>query len=479
LSAEQSHPVRAQAHEGTVISILFIAGVIYALFASLMLPSIPHLTRALHTTSIDAAWVLTAYILSSGVATPIAGRLGDMYGKTRTLVWTLTIVAAGTLVCALATSLVPLIIGRVICGVASGVFPLAYGIIRDEFDEDRVATGIGVISVSVGVGSGAGAILAGVILAHLGYHWLFWLPLALVVPTAAAAWRLIPESPVRAGGRVDWFGAVLLGIGLLIELLTISKASQWTWTAPRTLVLLFTGLAILAAWVMVELRTGEPLIDMRTMGRRTVWRTNLAAALFGLGMYAAYAMVPQFVQEPRSTGYGYAASIVGAGLFLLPATIGQALLGPLAGRIALRVGSKPALVAGGAFGTVGFALIAASHQVHWHVYAGMGIAGIGLGLGFAALPNLIVGAVPTEQTGAATGINTIVRVLGGAVGIQICATILARHLVHPGGLPGAAGFTAAFWVCAAGLAAASIAALVVPGRTQRAPLVEHAGLVRL
>ncbi len=462
-----------------MLSILFTAGVIYALFASLMLPAIPHLTRALHTTSIDTAWVLTAYILASGVATPIAGRLGDMYGKKRTLVWTLCIVIAGALVCALSTSLVPLVIGRVICGVASGVFPLAYGIIRDEFDHDRMATGFGVMSASVGVGSGAGVLLAGVILAHLGYHWLFWLPLALTVPTAVAAWRLIPESPIRAGGRVDWLGAVLLGAGLLVELLTISKASEWTWTSPRTLLLLAAGLGILVVWVVVELRTAEPLIDMRTMGHRTVWRTNLAAALFGFGMYAAYATVPQFVQEPQSTGYGYAASVVGAGLFLLPATIGQALLGPFAGRLSQRIGSKAVLVAGGAFGTAGFALIAASHQVEWHIYAGMGIAGIGLGLGFAALPNLIVGAVPRDQTGAATGINTIVRVLGGAVGIQICATILASHLAHPGGLPVAAGFTATFWVCAAGLAAASVVALAIPGRIRQAPLVEHAELARV
>jgi MFS family permease len=108
--------------------------------------------------------VLTAYILSGGVATPIAGRLGDMYGKRRTLVWLLAVVAAGTLLCAVSTSLVPMIVGRLISGVAAGLFPLAYGVIRDEFPAHRVATAIGVISVSVGIGTGVAVVLAGFLL---------------------------------------------------------------------------------------------------------------------------------------------------------------------------------------------------------------------------------------------------------------------------------------------------------------------------
>lgn len=449
---------------GVVLSILFATGLIYTLLGALLLPAVTSLSHSLHSSEIDTTWLLTAYVLSGGVATPIAGRLGDMYGKKRTLVWLLGVVAIGTLLCAVSSSLAPMIVGRLISGVASGVFPLSYGIVRDEFPRERVATAIGVISVSVGVGTGVAVVLAGFLVEDLPYHWLFWFPLATIIPTVLAAWLWIPESPLRPGGRMDWFGAFVMASGLLGVLLGISKASVWGWGSPRTLALLAVGLGILVVWVAIELRTRMPLIDMHTMAIKAVWRTNLTASLFGFGMFAAFAIVPQFVEQPRSTGYGYGASVIGAGLYLMPAAVTMALLGPLAGRIEHRIGSKTALMLGGAFGTAGFALVAISHGVHWHIYAAMAIVGIGLGLGFAALPNLIVTAVPQEQTGAATGINTIMRVLGGAVGIQICATIVAQQVAAPGGLPLQSGFTASFWVCALGLAGASVVAATVPGR---------------
>ena len=143
---------------GVVLSILFATGLIYTLLGALLLPAVRALSHSLHASQIDTTWVLTAYVLSGGVATPIAGRLGDMYGKKRALVWVLVVVAAGTVLCALSSSLVPMVAGRLISGVASGVFPLSYGIIRDEFPRERVATAIGVISVSVGIGTGVAVV---------------------------------------------------------------------------------------------------------------------------------------------------------------------------------------------------------------------------------------------------------------------------------------------------------------------------------
>ena len=321
---------------GVVLSILFMTGLIYTLLGALLLPAVRSLSQSLHSSEINTTWVLTSYVLSGGVATPIAGRLGDMYGKKRTLVWLLVVVALGTFLCAISSSLAPMVVGRLISGVASGVFPLSYGIVRDEFPHDRVATAIGVISVSVGVGTGVAVVLAGFLVEDLPYHWLFWFPLATIIPTLAAAWVWIPESPLRPGGRMDWVGAVVMALGLLGVLLGISKASVWGWGSARTLALIVSGIGVLVVWVAIELRTRRPLIDMHTMAIKAVWRTNLTAGLFGFGMFAAFAIVPQFVEQPHSTGYGDAASVIGAGLFLLPAAVTMALLGPLAGRIERR-----------------------------------------------------------------------------------------------------------------------------------------------
>lgn len=452
---------------GVVLSILFTAGFIYALLSVLVIPAAPSLAHSLHASQLDTTWVITAYIVSGGVTTPIAGRLGDLYGKKRTLVSLLAVVAAGTLLCAVSTSLVPMIAGRLVSGAASGVFPLAYGIISDEFHPGQVSTAIGAISASLGIGTGVAIVAAGFLVENLSYHWLLWFPLAAIAPTLLAAYLMIPESLVRARGRMDWPGALVMALGLLALLLGISRASTWGWGSVKTAGLLASGLVILLAWVAIELRTRSPLIDMHTMAISAVWRTNLVATLFGLGMFAAFAMVPQFVEQPRWTGYGYGASVVGAGLYLMPEAVTMALIAPLAGRIERRVGSQSALLLGALFGALGYTMLAASHAVPWHIYAAMALVGVGIGLGSAALPTLIIVAVPRDQTGAATGINTIVRVIGGALGIQICATIVAQQ-VGPGGLPLESGFAVSFWVCAAGLAVASALAAVVPRRVEAA-----------
>ncbi len=446
-----------------VLTILLLGGVIYTVCQAVLLPTLGVLASGLNTSSTSVTWVLTVYILAGGVATPIIGRFGDMFGKKHALVIMLGTVTVGILLSALATSLPLMLVGRALAGISSGVFPLGYGLIRDEFPSDRVVAAVGIMSISIGVGTAFGVLISGAIVANLSYHWLFWIPLMVAAPTCLAAWRWIPESPLRPGGTIDWTGAALVVCGLVSVLLGISQATAWGWGSPRTVAMIAGGLAILLLWIAFERRVREPLIDMRTMALPSVWRTNAAAALSGFSMFAAFAIIPRFVQEPAATGYGFGASISAAGLYLLPATLTMALMGFLAGRIERRVGSKMALIAGCAWSAAGFVLIAISPSTEWNIYAGMALVGVGLGLAYAALPNLIMTAVPQAQTGAATGINTIVRAVGGAIGVQICTTVIDQHMLS-GAAPGLGGYTAAFWLLAAALIAATAVSTLVPGR---------------
>ena len=225
------------------------------MLSSAVIPALPSLQQSLHTTETGVTWILTGYLLSASVATSIIGRLGDMYGKERLLVITLIILGVGTVVSALSTSLTPMIIGRVIQGAGGGIFPLAFGIVRDEFPRERVAGSIGILSSVLGVGGGIGIVLGGLIIEHLNYHWLFWIPLLVTVAAGICTQLFVPESPVRVPGRVNWLAALLMTVGFCCVLISISETITWGWGSAKTLGLLAVGIALTGAWILVEVRS--------------------------------------------------------------------------------------------------------------------------------------------------------------------------------------------------------------------------------
>ncbi len=452
----------AEVHPNVIMSVLLLAGLAYAVLSSAVIPALPTIQRDLHTTETGVTWVLTGFLLSASVGTAIIGRLGDMYGKERLLLYTLLVLAAGTLLAALANSLPVLIFARVIQGVAGGIFPLSFSIARDEFPRERVAGSIGLISAILGVGGGAGLVLGAVIVQHLSWHWLFWSPLVVTLLAALATWRYVPESPVRSPGHVNWLAAALMSIGMCCILIGIAQATVWGWGGTKTLALLAAGAVVIAAWIWVEVRSREPLVDMSLMRIRGVWTTNLVAFLLGAGMYSSFIIFPQFAQLPKSTGFGFGASVVVSSLYLLPAAIGMGVLGTAAGRVARRFGSKPALIAGSAITAVAFGWLAAAHGHPLDMLISATLLGIGIGLAFAALGNLIVQAVPASQTGVATGMNTVMRTLGGALGGQLAATFIVNNQAN--GLPTVTGFNEAFLTATGFLVVCVLAGLLIPGR---------------
>jgi EmrB/QacA subfamily drug resistance transporter len=447
-------------HPNVILAVLSLAGLAYAVLSSAVIPALPTFQRTLHASETGSTWLLTGFLLSAAVGTAIIGRLGDMYGKERLLLWTLVTLAAGTLFAAVSNSLALLIAARVIQGVAGGIFPLAFSIARDEFPPDRVAGSIGLMSSILGVGGGCGLVVGGLIVEHLSWHWLFWIPLATTVLAAIATWRYIPESPLRSPGRVNWLAAALMSLGICGILIAIAQATVWGWGSARTLGLLAGGAAVCGLWVRVEVRSVEPLVDMAMMRIRGVWTTNLAAFLLGAGMYASFIVLPQFAQLPKSTGFGFGASVVVSSLYLLPSAFTMAALGSVAGRIARRFGSKLALVAGTAISALAFLWLYAAHRHPYDMVIGALLLGIGIGLAFSALGNLIVQAVPPSQTGVASGMNTVMRTLGGAVGGQISATFIADNTAH--GHPALTGFTDTYLMATGFLVLCVLACLLVP-----------------
>ncbi|MET8964148.1 MFS transporter [Streptomyces sp. NPDC004074] len=436
---------------------------VFSMLQSLIAPALPTVQHALHTSQSTATWVMTAYLLSASVFTPILGRVGDLVGRKRTLVAVLLTVLAGCVLAALAPNIGVLIIARAIQGAGGALFPLSFGIIRDEFAPSQVSGSISNLSAVIAAGGGVGIVAAGPIVSALDYRWLFWIPVLVVAITTLIAFRYVPESPRRAEGRVNWLGAVLLSAWLVALLLPLSQATQWGWGSARVIGLFVAGVVFFALWLLAEARSRSPLIDLKVMRLPAVWTTNTAALFFGAGMYSIWSFLPGFVQTPRAAGYGFGASVTASGLLMLPMLVAMFLSGVLTGRLEPVVGAKALLTAGAAFGAVACAILTFWHDEQWQVALVSGVFGFGIGLAFASMANLIVGSVSAEQTGAATGMNANIRTIGGSIGAAVTSVLVTGRL-QPSGLPYASGYTHGFGLLALLCLAAALAALLVPAR---------------
>jgi EmrB/QacA subfamily drug resistance transporter len=466
-----------RAHYQVTFAVLTVGVGAFALLQSLVTPVLPTIEAALDTNQTNVTWVLTAYLLSASIFTPIMGRLGDMTGKKRIFVIAMFALAVGSLLAALATSLPVMIVARVIQGVGGGVLPLAFGIIRDEFPKEKVAGAVGIIAALTAVGAGLGIVLAGPIVEALSYHWLFWIPLAMITLAGVAAFFVVPESRVRTAGRINWTTALLLSAWLVALLLGVSQAPTWGWGSPKVIGLLVAAVVLLVIWVYAEARSSNPLIDMKMMRVRTVWAANLVALLMGVGMYACFGFLPQFLQTPSGAGYGFGASVTESGLMLLPMSVGMFVLSLASGRLAARFGSRNILVVGSAIGAVGFFVVAFLHESKVDIYVAMAIVGIGFGLAFSAMSNVVVSAVPPEQTGVASGMNANIRTIGGSLGAAFMASVVTAG-ASSSGLPKESGYTAGFTMLGTAVVLAAVAALFIPAlvRDNKSHLEEPAEL---
>ena len=454
-----------------ILAVLALACAGYAMLQSLVVPALPTLQHDLDTTPAGVTWVFTAYLLSASVATPIAGRLGDMFGKKRTLLVVMSGLAGGSLIAALATTLPVLIAARAIQGIGGAMFPLAFGIIRDEFPRERVAGGIALISGLLGIGGGLGIVLAGPIIDNLGYHWLFWIPCVVIGATVVATMFLIPESPIRAPGSVDWLGASLLSCWLVCLLLGISEAPQWGWASTRTIGLL---------WYRGRDRSR---VDRRRepADERARRHADDAAAS---GLVDEPRRVPDRIRpvqrlrahpsvRPDSAVERLRLRFVRDRVRPVPRPVDaddagrRSVQRPALEDLWTQGAARPRRRAHDA--RVRVPCNRAFH--HWQFYAASVLLGIGVGFAFASLANLIVESVRPDQTGVATGMNAVMRTIGGAIGGQVAATLLAASLLADG-YPSEHGYTVTFAVMAGVLAASVAASLAVPGRRpHRAHLV--------
>jgi EmrB/QacA subfamily drug resistance transporter len=462
-------------HYNVTLATLALAGLAFSLQQTMIIPALPTLQRELHTTTAWATWLLTGFLLVAAVATPILGKLGDQYGKERLLVVSLAVFFVGCVAAIFAWNIWSLIAFRAVQGLGGAIFPLSFAIINDEFPREKVGTGVGMISAILGVGGGLGLVLSGILIDQLSWRWLFVVGAAAVGAAVVLVRRYVPESPIKTPARLDFGGAVLLSAALVALLVALTEGESWGWTSGRIVALLAVALVVTLVWIAVEVRTVEPLMDMRMLTQRTVLFTNLTALLAGFAMFGSFVLVPNFIELPRGLSaasaslvhFGFGASPTRTGLYLMPGALLGFLAGPVAGALGRVRGYKLPLSLGMALAAGGIAILALWHDHPWQIIAGMALMSVGITFSFAAMATLIVDAVRLSETGVATGMNTVMRTIGGVIGGQIGAAILSTDRIAGTKVPAESAFTTAFWLAAAVAVAAALLGLAVGGRRAR------------
>jgi MFS family permease len=345
---------------------------------------------------------------------PGPGFSGVANGKRRILVACAVLMVAGSLVCALTDSLVPMVAGPTLQGLSAAVIPPGISVMRDVLPREKLSSSVALMSASLGVGGALGLPASAVIAEHWNWHMLFWVSVVLGVVVTVLVVLVVPESPNRAGGRLDVPGVVGLAAGLVALLVAITEGGTWGWTNPTTLGCFAGSVVVLLAWGVWELRTPSPVADLRTSARRQVLITNLASIVIGFGMYASSLIAPQVLELPKATGFGLGQSLVAAGMWMLPTGLVMMGLSSVAGQLIRR-------------------------------YGGMA-------------------AVPGSQTAAVNGLNSLMLAIGTSLASAVIAAILARMTIHLGGavIPSATGFRVGLLAGAGGAVIAALVVLAIP-----------------
>ncbi|MFE4215123.1 MFS transporter [Streptomyces sp. NPDC048511] len=452
------------ARSGGVIATLAFAGTVAAIMQTLVTPLIAELPKLLDTTSSNAAWVITATLLVSAVCVPVSGRLGDLLGKRRMLLACAVPLFLGSVVCALATSVVPMIVGRGLQGMGMGMVPLGIALLRDVVPKEKMSSSIALVSASLGIGGALGLPIASAVAQYANWRVLFWGSAVLALIIFALIWFLIPDVPAGAKGqRFDVPGALGLAVGLVCLLLAVSKGAEWGWASTTTLGLFAAAVVVLLVWGFWELRTKDPLVDLRTTARPRVLITNVASLFVGFGMYAGMLIAPQLLQFPEATGYGLGQSMLAAGLWMAPGGLMMMIVSPLGGKLIDARGPKFTLISGvlviaAAYG-IGILLMGSA----WGLMLFLMISSSGVGLAYGAIPALIMSSVPLSETAAANGFNTLMRSLGTSIGAAVIGALLAQMTTETAGysFTSEAGFrTGLMFGCGVAVVAAAIAAFI-------------------
>ncbi|WP_259363439.1 MFS transporter [Microbacterium esteraromaticum] len=433
---------------GAIVAVLAFVGLCAAFMFTLVVPLQAELPRLLNASREDTSWVVTITLLVAAVATPISGRLGDMYGKRRVVIALLALLVVGSIVAALSSSIIGVIIGRALQGATTGVVPLGIAIMRDVLHPERLGTAVALMSATMGVGGAVGMPVAAIVAENADWHGLFWLAAGLGAVGLLLVVLVVPDDVLLAPGRLDLLGAVGLAAGLTGLLLYVSRGADWGWTSPLALACLIGGFVVLGVWGRYQLKAKEPLLDLRVAARPAVLYTNIAGIGMGFALFASNVTFPQMLELPRETGSGLGLDMFAAAVIVAISGVMMMIISPLSGWLERTVGPRPLFTVGTAAIVLAYAFVLIWSTELWHFVVANVLIGIGIGFSFAAMPMIIMRAVPAHETGASNGLNSLFRSVGTSTASAVMGGVLAAMSIDVDGraIPTREAFEVCFWL---------------------------------
>ncbi|MET9764928.1 MFS transporter [Streptomyces sp. NPDC006372] len=417
---------------------------------SVVAPTLPLLQRELDMSPSEGALLSIVLLITGALVTPVAGKLGDRYGGKRVLIRLMAVVCAGGLVSALAPNLPVLLLGQVLQGAMVGALPLSFILVRQHLPAGESKVAIGVVSGLFVGGGMAGTLSAGPVAEGLSRHWMFALPTIAVIGATMLVNRLMPHDPPGRpdDSGIDWPGLVLLS-GTLVTLMLVLALAPDIGSQPLVLGALIVVLAaFVTGWLAVERRAASPMVDPRMLARPAVWKSCVLTFVICVGTSVAVYLVPQLFAVPAGE-YGFGASATQIGFFLLPGAVAASLAGPISGIGARRFGSRAVVTAGIVLMVAALIALAAVHTEVWHLVIGKAMIALANGLCVTAMVTSTATSVDRSDTGIATSLVLVTRVLGYAVGAQVSGAILTASTPSGSDVPAESAFVTGFVIAGA------------------------------
>jgi MFS family permease len=471
------HPSKSVSHEASdqirasvwiTLAILGSTILITMYGETMLLPAIRDIIRDFDIPYNTSSWILTAYLISGAVATPIAGKLSDIYGRKKMVIIILIIYIIGISAGGVSTNISFLLAARVIQGIGISMFPIAFGIIRDQLPKEKLAIGIGIFSSMFAAGSVVGLAVGGTIIQDFGWHATF----LSIVPLAIILWVIINKfidgndsksaevvekegkfvqvdhnansnrapsqnkDGVGTKGNVtrslDVKGAITLAVVIASFLLTLtyignSGGNNVSINSIPTIVVSLTFLSIgsLALFIIIERRAASPLMELSLMTHRILLPANIIILIFGMTMFMVYQTTPILVRSPNPLGFG--GDAVATAMVQLPFMVVFLIFAPSSGFIVSKMGNLKPTIAGTIIMTVGFLIMFMFHSTEFMVAMNLAIVAAGISLMQVGAFNITMEYTPSKFSGVSLGMSVVLVLIGSSIGPAIAGIYMQTH----------------------------------------------------